>query len=46
MCPQHYDPVTITVDGVWEGARTSWEYTFANSCTMGVTLNEGAAFSF
>ncbi|WP_329274905.1 subtilase-type protease inhibitor [Streptomyces sp. NBC_00691] len=46
MCPQHFDPVTVTVDGVWEGSRTSWEYTFANTCTMGVTLNSGAAFAF
>lgn len=46
MCPQHFDPVTVTVDGVWEGSRTSWAYTFANTCTMGVTLNAGAAFSF
>ncbi|WP_435975341.1 subtilase-type protease inhibitor [Streptomyces sp. Qhu_M48] len=46
MCPQHFDPVTVTVDGVWEGARASWRYTFANSCAMGVTLNGGAAFAF
>ncbi|MET9724346.1 subtilase-type protease inhibitor [Streptomyces zaomyceticus] len=46
MCPQHFDPVTVTVDGVWEGSRTSWQYTFANTCAMGVTLNEGAAFAF
>ncbi|MFF9063895.1 subtilase-type protease inhibitor [Streptomyces sp. NPDC014891] len=46
MCPQHFDPVTVTVDGVWEGSRTSWQYTFGNACAMGVTLNEGAAFSF
>ncbi|WP_328946859.1 subtilase-type protease inhibitor [Streptomyces sp. NBC_00250] len=46
MCPQHFDPVTVTVDGVWEGSRTSWQYTFANACAMGVTLNGGAAFAF
>ncbi|WP_225804395.1 subtilase-type protease inhibitor [Streptomyces sp. NK15101] len=46
MCPQHFDPVTINVDGVWEGTRTSWQYTFANACTMGATLNSGAAFAF
>ncbi|MCX4985976.1 subtilase-type protease inhibitor [Streptomyces sp. NBC_00572] len=46
MCPQLFDPVTVTVDGVWEGSRTSWQYTFANACTMGVSLNGGAAFAF
>lgn len=46
MCPQHFDPVTVNVDGVWEGSRTSWQYTFANACAMGATLNGGAAFSF
>ncbi|WP_406065925.1 subtilase-type protease inhibitor [Streptomyces sp. NBC_01077] len=46
MCPQHFDPVTVTLDGVWEGSRTSWQYTFANTCAMGVTLNDGAAFAF
>ncbi|GGY17231.1 subtilase-type protease inhibitor [Streptomyces tanashiensis] len=46
MCPQHFDPVTINVDGVWEGSRTSWQYTFTNTCTMDATLNGGAAFAF
>ncbi|MFF5787495.1 subtilase-type protease inhibitor [Streptomyces sp. NPDC012693] len=46
MCPQHFDPVTVSVDGVWEGTRTSWTHTFANTCTMGATLNGGAAFAF
>ncbi|MCD2462226.1 MULTISPECIES: subtilase-type protease inhibitor [unclassified Streptomyces] len=46
MCPQHFDPVTVTVDGVWEGSRTSWQYTFGNACAMGVGLNGGAAFAF
>ncbi|MFJ3817940.1 subtilase-type protease inhibitor [Streptomyces sp. NPDC090056] len=45
-CPQHFDPVTVTVDGVWEGTRTSWQHTFPNACVMGVTLNGGEAFAF
>ncbi|RSS35063.1 subtilase-type protease inhibitor [Streptomyces sp. WAC08241] len=45
-CPQHFDPVTVTLDGVWEGTRTSWQYTFSNACVMGVTLNGGEAFAF
>ncbi|MFF3459654.1 subtilase-type protease inhibitor [Streptomyces sp. NPDC002730] len=34
LCPQIYDPVTVTVDGVWEGRRISYEETFANRCLM------------
>ncbi|MFF6833991.1 subtilase-type protease inhibitor [Streptomyces sp. NPDC012438] len=45
-CPQHFDPVTVTVDGVWEGTRTSWQHTFSNACVMGVTLNGGETFAF
>ncbi|WP_030748484.1 subtilase-type protease inhibitor [Streptomyces griseus] len=46
MCPQHYDPVTVAVDGVWEGSRTAWRYTFGNGCSMGAALDRGAAFAF
>ncbi|MEV6580944.1 subtilase-type protease inhibitor [Streptomyces sp. NPDC051582] len=45
-CPMHYDPVTITADGVWKGGRISWKHTFSNACTMSATLNGNAAFSF
>ncbi|MEU0397145.1 subtilase-type protease inhibitor [Streptomyces sp. NPDC006208] len=33
-CTRIYDPVTVTLDGVWEGRRISHEATFANSCVM------------
>jgi hypothetical protein len=45
-CPMHYDPVTVTADGVWKGSRISWKHTFSNACTMSATLNGNAAFSF
>ncbi|MFJ7130943.1 subtilase-type protease inhibitor [Streptomyces sp. NPDC098101] len=45
-CPLHFDPVTVTVDGVWAGTRTSWQHTFSNACVMGATLNGGEAFAF
>ncbi|MFF4585232.1 protease inhibitor [Streptomyces sp. NPDC001388] len=32
MCTKQYDPVVITVDGVWQGKRLSYERTFANEC--------------
>ncbi|GAA3208015.1 subtilase-type protease inhibitor [Streptomyces sp. XM83C] len=41
MCTKEYDPVVVTVDGVWEGKRVSYERTFANGCvksTYGASL--------
>ncbi|WP_405741202.1 protease inhibitor [Streptomyces sp. NBC_00028] len=32
MCTKEYDPVVVTVDGVWQGRRVSYERTFANEC--------------
>ncbi len=29
-----YDPVVITVDGVWQGKRVSYERVFSNDCEM------------
>jgi hypothetical protein len=31
-CTREYDPVVITVDGVWQGRRLSYERTFPNEC--------------
>ncbi|MFJ3922142.1 subtilase-type protease inhibitor [Streptomyces sp. NPDC090022] len=45
-CPMHYDPVTVTADGVWQGSRVSWKHTFGNSCAMNATLNGNAVFAF
>jgi hypothetical protein len=32
MCNKRYDPVVVTVDGVWQGKRVAYERVFANSC--------------
>jgi hypothetical protein len=32
FCTRQYDPVVVTVDGVWQGKRVSYERTFANEC--------------
>ena len=32
MCTKQYDPVVVTVDGVWQGKRVSYERTFGNEC--------------
>ncbi|MEU9982861.1 subtilase-type protease inhibitor [Streptomyces sp. NPDC050856] len=45
-CPMHYDPVTVTADGVWQGKRIAWKHTFSNACTMSATLNGNSVFAF
>ncbi|MGW0396564.1 subtilase-type protease inhibitor [Streptomyces sp. NPDC003002] len=45
-CPMHYDPVTVTADGVWQGSRVAWKHTFPNACVMSATLNGNAVFAF
>ncbi|NGO06781.1 protease inhibitor [Streptomyces sp. HC44] len=32
MCTREYRPVVVTVDGVWQGRRVSYERTFPNEC--------------
>ncbi|GGV14470.1 subtilase-type protease inhibitor [Streptomyces filipinensis] len=31
-CTKLYDPVVVTVQGVWQGKRVSYEHTFGNTC--------------
>ncbi|WP_200304832.1 protease inhibitor, partial [Streptomyces adelaidensis] len=38
MCNKQYDPVVVTVQGVWQGRRVAYERTFGNPC-----LKEAAA---
>lgn len=45
-CPMHYDPVTVTADGVWQGSRISWKHTFSNACVMSATFNGNPVFAF
>ena len=43
-CPMIYDPRVVTVQGVWNGTRVSYEKAFGNSCVLG---NEGVSvFNF
>ncbi|MCX4767057.1 protease inhibitor [Streptomyces sp. NBC_01275] len=32
LCTRQYRPVVVTVDGVWQGKRVSYERAFANEC--------------
>ncbi|HEY8983168.1 MAG TPA: subtilase-type protease inhibitor [Streptomyces sp.] len=41
-CTKQYDPVVVTVDGVWQGKRVAYERTFANECVR----NAGATSVF
>lgn len=34
FCTKEYDPVLVTVDGVWRGQRVSYERVFPNACVM------------
>ncbi|CAL9627844.1 subtilase-type protease inhibitor [Streptomyces sp. enrichment culture] len=44
MCTRQWDPVVITVDGVWQGQRVSYERTFANECVK--SSYESSVFAF
>ena len=44
LCTKLYDPVVVTVDGVWQGKRVSYEQTFANSCVKNSNLS--SVFTF
>ncbi|MBZ6129334.1 subtilase-type protease inhibitor [Streptomyces olivaceus] len=37
LCTREYAPVVVTVDGVWEGRRLSYERIFANECLKNAT---------
>ncbi|MEU0471261.1 subtilase-type protease inhibitor [Streptomyces olivaceus] len=37
LCTREYAPVVVTVDGVWEGRRLSYEHIFANECLKNAT---------
>lgn len=32
LCTKEYDPVVVTVEGVWRGKRLAYERSFANPC--------------
>ncbi|ROP56016.1 subtilase-type protease inhibitor [Streptomyces sp. PanSC9] len=45
-CTRLWSPVTVTVDGVWQGTRTSWKHTFANSCEMNNAVEQSSLLNF
>ncbi|MCS0603705.1 subtilase-type protease inhibitor [Streptomyces sp. LP11] len=45
-CTRIWSPVTVTVDGVWQGTRTSWKHSFANACEMNNTVGQSSLLNF
>ncbi|MFJ9818573.1 subtilase-type protease inhibitor [Streptomyces sp. NPDC101151] len=45
-CTRLWSPITVTVDGVWQGTRTSWKYTFANFCEMNNAVGQSSLLNF
>lgn len=43
-CTRQYDPVLITVSGVWQGQRVSYERVFANECVRSAVGSSLFAF--
>lgn len=43
-CTKVYDPVVVTVQGVWQGKRVSYERTFGNNCVKDAAT--GSVFAF
>ncbi|MCS0605448.1 protease inhibitor [Streptomyces sp. LP11] len=43
-CTQLYDPVVVTVEGVWQGKRVSYERSFGNTCVKDAAA--GSVFAF
>ncbi|MGW7457432.1 subtilase-type protease inhibitor [Streptomyces sp. NPDC054797] len=44
VCTREWNPMTVTADGVWQGRRLSYTYTFANPC--GLWNSTGVLFDF
>ncbi|MCQ9129719.1 MULTISPECIES: subtilase-type protease inhibitor [Streptomyces] len=44
VCTRQYDPVVVTVDGVWQGKRVDFERTFANECVKNAAVSSLFAF--
>ncbi|KOT40745.1 hypothetical protein ADK41_11365 [Streptomyces caelestis] len=44
FCTKQYDPVLVTVDGVWQGQRVSYERIFSNACVM--SAHGSSVFAF
>ncbi|MCI3929006.1 SSI family serine proteinase inhibitor [Streptomyces sp. AN091965] len=46
LCTKEWNPVIISVSGVWQGKHVAWTTTFGNPCTKDAALAEGALLNF
>ncbi|MFF1748159.1 subtilase-type protease inhibitor [Streptomyces mirabilis] len=46
ICPMIYAPVTVSIDGVWQGQRISWQQTFTNGCKMDAATDTSTVWAF
>ncbi|MFE1766506.1 subtilase-type protease inhibitor [Streptomyces angustmyceticus] len=44
VCTREWNPHVVTADGVWQGKRVSYSYTFANRCAMNIDTD--SVFNF
>lgn len=44
VCTKEWRPITVTADGVWDGQRVSYRYTFGNPCIK--QAGQGIVFDF
>ncbi|MFD9789935.1 subtilase-type protease inhibitor [Streptomyces sp. NPDC059070] len=44
VCTKEWRPTTVTADGVWDGKRVSYRYTFGNPCMK--LAGQGVVFDF
>jgi hypothetical protein len=43
-CTKLYNPVVVTVEGVWQGRRVSYQHTFGNTCVKDALNSSVFAF--
>ncbi|MGA4843431.1 subtilase-type protease inhibitor [Streptomyces sp. G45] len=46
ICTKEWNPVVVSVTGVWQGKHVAWSTTFGNACTKNAALAEGALLNF
>ncbi|GHE42488.1 hypothetical protein GCM10018785_10110 [Streptomyces longispororuber] len=46
VCTKEWNPVVISVSGVWQGKHVAWSTTFGNPCMKDAALTEGALLNF
>ncbi|MFD9904491.1 subtilase-type protease inhibitor [Streptomyces sp. NPDC059063] len=45
-CTKEWNPVVVSVAGVWQGKHVAWTTTFGNACVKNASLTDGALLNF